>query len=280
MSRMLIGQVSPDQAIMNTGQEGFDAIPRGPIIAGSTELLCQDGFFSLMQQWRTRYDRIIVDCPPVLGLSESTSLQRLADGIVLVVRSEKTSMKDVRDAVTVLRKTGAHFFGFVLNGVDLSKVGNYYQYYYYSAPYYDQFEGDPEEVAAAKAKLKSPRQAPPEGPSQAQAKPLVAAPPPPPLPPSEAAPVREIPRDPESRPRPEANPERAAMPLVRQAAAAPQRPPVKAAPGTTAWTESEADESWQRAQEEKQWKQLESEWQKPAERRPNRPRRPSGDSPT
>jgi len=147
MSRMLIGQVTPEKATLPTGQKGFEAIPRGPIIPGATELLCQEGFFKLVKYWRTRYDRIILDCPPTLGLSESASLQRLADGVVLVVRSEKTSMKDVRDAVTVLRKTGAHFFGFVLNGVDLTKVGNYYQYYYYSAPYYDQFEGDPPETS-------------------------------------------------------------------------------------------------------------------------------------
>jgi succinoglycan biosynthesis transport protein ExoP len=150
MSRMLIGQIRPDEAVLNTGQKDFDAIPRGPIIPGSTELLCQDGFFAQIQFWKSRYDRIILDCPPVLGLSESASLQRLADGIVLVVRSEKTSVKDVLDAVTLLRKTGAHFFGFVLNGVDLSKVGNYYQYYYYSAPYYDQFEGDPEELESSR----------------------------------------------------------------------------------------------------------------------------------
>jgi hypothetical protein len=108
-----------------------------------------------MQHWRSRYDRIILDCPPVLGLSESFSLQRLADGIVLLVRSETTSMKDVRDAVGMLRKTGAHFFGFVLNGVDLSKVGNYYQYYYYSSPYYDQFSEDPEE-SKPRTRVQSP----------------------------------------------------------------------------------------------------------------------------
>jgi hypothetical protein len=33
-------------------------------------------------------------------------------------------------------------FGFVLNGVDLSKAGNYYHYYYYSAPYYDQLDAE------------------------------------------------------------------------------------------------------------------------------------------
>ena len=149
MSHMLTGQISPQAAVLSTGQKDFDGIPRGPIIPGSTEMLCQEGFSLLIQEWRTRYDRIILDCPPVLGLSESASLQRLADGLVLVVKCEKTSMKDVKDAVTLLRKTRAHFFGFVLNGVDLSKIGNYYQYYYYSAQYYDQFDGEPEEITGS-----------------------------------------------------------------------------------------------------------------------------------
>lgn len=143
LSHLLTGAAGAEDAIRKTAENGFDAIPRGPIIPGSTELLCQDVFSDLVARWRKDYDRIILDCPPVLGLSESTSLQRLADGIVFVIRSEETSTKDVRDAIAMLRKTGAHFYGFVLNGVDLSKVGNYYQYYYYSAPYYDQFEEDP-----------------------------------------------------------------------------------------------------------------------------------------
>lgn len=144
VSQLLLGEISAQEAVLDTQQDGFDAIPRGPIIPGVTELLCQSQFEKLVTEWKTQYDRVILDCPPVLGLSESASLQRVADGIVLVIRSEKTSTKDVRDSVDLLRKTGAYFFGFVLNGVDLSKVGNYYQYYYYSAPYYDQFEDETE----------------------------------------------------------------------------------------------------------------------------------------
>lgn len=146
MSRLLTHDVSSQNAIVETVQKGFEAIPRGPIIPGSTELLCQEGFFNQIQKWRNEYDRIILDCPPVLGLSESSSLQRLADGVVLVVRSEKTPAKDSREAVRMLKKTGAHFYGFVLNCVDLSKVGNYYNYYYYSAPYYDQFDDDTDDA--------------------------------------------------------------------------------------------------------------------------------------
>jgi len=36
-----------------------------------------------------KYDRIILDTPPVLGLSETNTLQRVADGVVLVIRAQR-----------------------------------------------------------------------------------------------------------------------------------------------------------------------------------------------
>lgn len=147
-TRLLMDQCSVEDALEPTGLPGFDVIPRGPVIAGTTEILCQERFEELIDRFRKQYDRIVIDTPPVLGLSETTSLQRVVDGVVLVVRAETTSRKDVADAIQLLRKTDAHFFGFVLNAVDLSKAANYYNYYYYSAPYYDQFT-DPDGPASS-----------------------------------------------------------------------------------------------------------------------------------
>ncbi|WAC19627.1 polysaccharide biosynthesis tyrosine autokinase [Luteolibacter sp. SL250] len=142
MTRLLLGECSLEDAIHSTGPNGFDVIPRGPVIAGTTELLCQDVFLNMLEHFRKTYDRIVIDAPPVLGLSESSSLQKVVDGTVLVVRAEVTGRKDVMDSINILRRSQAHFFGFVLNAVDLSKLGNYYNYYYYSAPYYDQMESE------------------------------------------------------------------------------------------------------------------------------------------
>jgi succinoglycan biosynthesis transport protein ExoP len=86
---------------------------------------------------RGKYDRIILDTPPVLGLSETSFLQSHAEGVVLVVRSDSTPRKDVEDAYHALSKLDAHFYGFVLNRVDFSKRANHYYYYYYSSSYYD-----------------------------------------------------------------------------------------------------------------------------------------------
>ncbi len=152
MTRLLLGECSLQEAIHNTGPEGFDVIPRGPVIAGTTELLCQEVFSQMLEHFRKTYDRIVIDAPPVLGLSESSSLQKVVDGTVLVVRAEVTGRKDVMDALDLLRRSQAHFFGFVLNAVDLSKLGNYYNYYYYSAPYYDQMESEEEPRPLAEAR--------------------------------------------------------------------------------------------------------------------------------
>ena len=82
-------------------------------------------------------------------LSETASLQQIADGVVLVVRSEITRLVDVTATVDQLRRSGAHFFGFVLNAVDLSKLTNYYYYYYYSPDYYGDFMPSEQEPTAA-----------------------------------------------------------------------------------------------------------------------------------
>jgi succinoglycan biosynthesis transport protein ExoP len=136
LTTLLTGGARPDQLIQRTNLENLHVIPRGPVIPGSTEVLSQIFFADLIAEWASQYDRIIIDTPPVLGLSETTSIQRVTDGVILVVRAEKTPQKDVVDAVELLKKAGAHFFGFVLNGIDLSKKANYYQFNYYSPDYY------------------------------------------------------------------------------------------------------------------------------------------------
>jgi len=140
LSSLLIDESAAETAIIHTREATLDVIPRGPIITGVTELLCTERFEELMNEWRSKYDRIILDTPPVLGLSETATLQRVADGVVLVIRAHKTLTKDVADAVDTLKRTGAHFFGLVLNAVDLSKLANHYTYYYYSPLYYSEME--------------------------------------------------------------------------------------------------------------------------------------------
>ena len=124
-----------EDVIHKTENPNLDVIPRGPFVPGASEYLCREIFEKLIQDLRGKYDRIILDAPPVLGLSETVATQRVADGVVLVVRAENTTMSDVDTTVEQLRRSDTEFFGFVLNRLDLSKPSHHY-FYYYSSPYY------------------------------------------------------------------------------------------------------------------------------------------------
>lgn len=137
MTRLLKGECTIKEAVQKTDLPLLDIIPRGPVMVGTTDLLVQQVFEKLLATFKADYDHIVLDTPPVLGLSETTSLQRVVDGVLFVVRAEKTPRKDVVDGMTLLRKAGAHLYGIVLSDLDLNRVSNYYNYYYYSPSYYE-----------------------------------------------------------------------------------------------------------------------------------------------
>jgi capsular exopolysaccharide synthesis family protein len=152
-------KVKWQDAIQQTNVPGLHVLTRGPIIPGSTERLCSDEFFDLMEELRKHYGRIILDSPPVLGLSETCSLQRVVDGVLLVVMAEKTPRREVQMAHEQLRKTGGKFYGFVLNRLDLERAANYYNYYYYSSYYYSSFEDGDTPALPGEAPSSSSRKA-------------------------------------------------------------------------------------------------------------------------
>jgi succinoglycan biosynthesis transport protein ExoP len=160
LSNFAMGQASLEEVVQQTKVPNLYAITRGPIIPGSTECLCTPEYEAKIIDLRTRFDRIVMDTPPVLGLSETASLMRLVDGVVLIIRAERTSQRDILAAVTLLRKAGAKFFGFVLNRLDLDRIANYYNYYYYSAYYYEDMVDDENEDDRP-PRSRPPRERPP-----------------------------------------------------------------------------------------------------------------------
>lgn len=138
LSNVLLNEVSLEQACRPTGQENLWILSAGRHLEIGTELLGSPRFAELMQTLRERYDRIVVDTPPVLGLSETAMMQSLVDGVLFVIWTGNTPARSAKAAVDMLTANGANFYGFVLNRLDLSASANYYQYYYYSHDYYYQ----------------------------------------------------------------------------------------------------------------------------------------------
>ena len=139
----LTGSLDMTGVIVRTGVANLDVIARGALIPGASELLNSTKFPALIDYLRKNYDRVVLDTPPVLGLSETPYLQKHADGAVVVTMADKTPRKDLATACTTLRRLGIHIFGCVLNRVDFTQRRNLYGYYYYSNQYYSEMEPAP-----------------------------------------------------------------------------------------------------------------------------------------
>jgi polysaccharide biosynthesis transport protein len=85
----------------------------------------------LMSTWRTEYDHVILDTPPVLPFADALVLAARADGVILVTRSGVSQIKALLRAKDVLSRSGANILGFVLNAVRNPE-------YYYAYPAYYQ----------------------------------------------------------------------------------------------------------------------------------------------
>ncbi len=136
LSNVLLDEVSLEEAIRPTTHENLFVLTAGKHLDTGTELLGSQKFTDLMDTLRSKFERIVIDTPPVLGLSETSILQKQVDGVLFVIWSGHTPIRNMKAAIEMLQSNGANFYGFVLNRLDLSATTNYYQYYYYSYDYY------------------------------------------------------------------------------------------------------------------------------------------------
>ncbi|GAB4697013.1 hypothetical protein MOKP118_04280 [Mycobacterium avium subsp. hominissuis] len=68
----------------------------------------------VVQELSSRFDRIVIDGPPVLATADTGLLSGAVPATVLVVRAKRTTADELRDALTALRAAGAHVVGTVL----------------------------------------------------------------------------------------------------------------------------------------------------------------------
>jgi len=138
VTELLAGGGALDEAIQSTGVERLDMLPCGQIPPNPSEMLNSQAFGGLLAELSERYDRILVDAPPVLSLADARVLGARCDAALLVLRAEKSSRKPSQQAVESLLSVGTRILGVVINGVagrnrgyGYYDYGQYYQYGYY-----------------------------------------------------------------------------------------------------------------------------------------------------
>jgi Mrp family chromosome partitioning ATPase len=108
------------------GSGSFDyLVPRTSLLAGSAALLNRGSVSNILGRLRKNYGLVVVDSPPILGISDATVLSADADYTVYVVRWGQTETMQAIGAADVLSNRGANIIGFVLNAVDTKAYDDY-----------------------------------------------------------------------------------------------------------------------------------------------------------
>lgn len=92
-------------------------------------------------------DRVIFDCPPIL-FSESFSLAKEVDGIIIIIKPGVTKIKSLKRLLEQMDWIGANVIGLLFNQVSEKKHGYYYEHYYstYSYQYRNKYHSYYNEV--------------------------------------------------------------------------------------------------------------------------------------
>jgi capsular exopolysaccharide synthesis family protein len=107
--------------------DNLSLLPFGENVKNSITLLSSGEMRDLLVLLRERYDLIVIDGPPILSLPDMHILERLVDGILLVVRAAKTPREAVTTAISSLGTE--KFIGIVLNDAQ-ETMSRYYRYSY------------------------------------------------------------------------------------------------------------------------------------------------------
>ncbi|HWL94641.1 MAG TPA: polysaccharide biosynthesis tyrosine autokinase [Phycisphaerae bacterium] len=126
---VLTGKATDDEAIMESELPNLHVLPIGK--RGSTpdhDILARSSFGEALERWKSGYDMVLLDSPPVLSMADARITAAHADGTVMVLRSSGSNREDAVEAFTTLSNAGARLLGTLLVGVNRGSA--YYPYYY------------------------------------------------------------------------------------------------------------------------------------------------------
>ncbi|HEY5956807.1 MAG TPA: polysaccharide biosynthesis tyrosine autokinase [Polyangiaceae bacterium] len=125
-----------DNAIIATHVPNLSLLPAGPHVPNPAELLQSDSFEKLLTALKQNFDRVILDSPPVLVVTDPAVLSARVDTTVVVYRARVTRRDVARQAAFKLSELGANIAGVVLNAMEEPKRKGGYYYGYYSRDKY------------------------------------------------------------------------------------------------------------------------------------------------
>ena len=123
---MLDDQAMSEPPLQETGVPGLQLLASGPLPPSPPDLLGSRRMDRVLEALKERADIVLLDAPPVVGVSDAAILATKVDGVMLVVSAGQTKRESVQTSKDMLDKVNANLIGAVLMNVPLDTSLQYY----------------------------------------------------------------------------------------------------------------------------------------------------------
>jgi len=132
LTNYLTADIRLEDVVLRTQVENLFFLPSGLLPADSAGLLNSQRMADLIKEVKSRFDLVLIDSPPILGVSDASVLANLADMTMIVVQHRKLPRHMLMRVKQSVENVGGKVVGVVLNNVDLRSDA---QYQYYTSYY-------------------------------------------------------------------------------------------------------------------------------------------------
>lgn len=133
---VLTGELKPEDAIQETGVPNLWMMTSGRLRRGTIGIMNNARLRSLLDHLKTQYDFVLLDSPPILGVTDAAILASEVDGVLLVVQYRKYPKIISLRAKRMIENAGGNVMGAVLNNINIMRDDYYYYYHYTTRKYY------------------------------------------------------------------------------------------------------------------------------------------------
>lgn len=130
VTSVLLGRHTLKEALQQVeGESLLRVLPSGPVPPNPAEILALNHVVELVDALSRSAEVVLVDCPPVLPVTDTLLVSRLVDGMLVLTRAGGTKKPDLRRTVELLNQVRAPILGMIVNSVP-RRGGYAYEYGY------------------------------------------------------------------------------------------------------------------------------------------------------
>ena len=137
---VMTGESTVDEMIQETGVPNLWMLPSGRLRRGTLGIMNGQRVRNLLDNVRDKFDIVLLDSPPILGVTDASILASEVDGVLLVVQYRKYPKLVSLRAKRMIESAGGHLLGAVLNNINIMRDDYYYYYHYTTKKYYGSRE--------------------------------------------------------------------------------------------------------------------------------------------